>query len=242
MVAAVENIPVQEDGSYNYIYPSAFLSHHEKDTLHYGEMLQVEDRPRFVEAMQKEIYGLTDILEVVPRQSLPLDTKPLPAIWAFRRKRNPDWSISKWEARINAHGGRQQHGVNYWETYAPVVNWSTVRLVMILSLLNGFFSRQIDFIQAYTQAPLDCPIYTEVPAGYDVVEGKLTFVGENHKSTEKQYALRLLRNMYGLKQAGHNWYKHLQDELTTMGFRQSKIDKCLFIRKDCILLLYLIQS
>jgi hypothetical protein len=36
MVAAVENIPVQEDGSYNYIYPSAFLSHHEKDTLHYG--------------------------------------------------------------------------------------------------------------------------------------------------------------------------------------------------------------
>jgi hypothetical protein len=168
-------------------------------------MLQAEDRPRFVKAMQKEIDGLTDILEVVPRQSLPLNTKPLPAIWAFRRKRNPDWSISKWKARINAHGGRQQHGVNYWETYAPVVNWSTVRLVMILSLLNGFFSRQIDFIQVYTQAPLDCPIYIEVPARYDVVEGKLTFVGEHHQSTERQYALRLRHNMYGLKQAGHNW-------------------------------------
>ncbi len=128
--------------------------------------------------------------------------------------------------------------MNYWETYAPIVNWSTVRLVMILSLLNGFYSRQIDFVQAYTQAPLDCPIYMEVPAGYDVVEGKLTFVGENHKSTEKQYAIRLLRNMYGLKQVGHNWYKHLQDELKTMGFKQSKVDKCLFIRPDCILLLY----
>jgi hypothetical protein len=88
------------------------------------------------------------------------------------------------------------------------------------------------------QAPLDCPIYIEVPAGYDVIGGKLQFVGENHKATEKQYALHLLRNMYGLKQAGHNWYRHLQDELTAMGFRQSKVDKCLFIRSDCILLLY----
>jgi hypothetical protein len=238
MVAAAEAIHVQDDGTTNFTYPCAFLSNQEKDTLHYGEMLGAEDRPQFVAAMKKEIDGLQDILEVVTRTSLPPDVKPLPAIWAFRRKRNPDWTINKWKARINAHGGRQQHGVNYWETYAPVVNWSTVRLVMILSLLNGFHSRQVDFIQAYTQAPLDCPIFIEVPAGYDIIGGKLQFVGENHKMTEKQYALRLLRNMYGLKQAGHNWYKYLQDELTAMGFRQSKVDKCLFIRPDCILLLY----
>jgi hypothetical protein len=67
MVAAVENIHVQEDGTYNFIYPSAFLSHQEKDTLHYGEMLQSEDRDKFVEAMQKEISGLKDILQVVQR-------------------------------------------------------------------------------------------------------------------------------------------------------------------------------
>jgi hypothetical protein len=128
--------------------------------------------------------------------------------------------------------------VNYWDTYALVVNWSTLRLVMILSLLYGFHSRQVDFIQAYTQVPLDCPIYIKVPAGYAIVEGNLQFVGEHHKSAEKSHALRLLRNMYGLKQAGHNWYKHLQDELTAMNFKQSKVDKCLFIRPDCVLLLY----
>jgi hypothetical protein len=44
--------------------------------------------------------------------------------------------------------------------------------------------------------------------------------------------------MYGLKQAGHNWYRHLQQELVAMGFQQSKVDQCLFIRADCILLLY----
>jgi hypothetical protein len=238
MVSAVETMHNNEDGSCNFLYPSAFLSHSVKDTLHYGEMLQAEDRLHFLATMQKEIAGLTDILEVVPRTALPSDTKPLPAVWAFRQKRNPDWSISKWKARINAHGGRQQHGVNYWETYAPVVNWSTVCLVMILSLLNSFHTRQVDFIQAYMQAPLDCPIYIEIPAGYEVKEGKLCFVGEHHRTTERQFALRLRHNMYGLKQAGHNWYKHLQEELVAMNFRQSKVDKCLFIRADCILLLY----
>jgi hypothetical protein len=239
MVTAIEAIHQNEDGTCNFLHPaSAFLINTEKDTLHYGEMLQAADRPNFVEAMQKEVTGLTDILEVVPRSSLPHDAKPLPAVWAFHRKRNPDWSISKWKARLNAHGGRQQHGVNYWETYAPVVNWSTVRLVIILSLLNGFHSRQVDFIQAYMQAPLECPIYIEVPAGYGVQDGKLHFVGENHKATDRQFALRLRRNIYGLKQAGRSWYMHLQDVLSTMNFRQSKVDKCLFIRADCMLLLY----
>jgi hypothetical protein len=44
--------------------------------------------------------------------------------------------------------------------------------------------------------------------------------------------------MYGLKHAGNNWYRHLQQELISMGFHQSKVDKCLFIKDDCILLLY----
>jgi hypothetical protein len=44
--------------------------------------------------------------------------------------------------------------------------------------------------------------------------------------------------MYGLKQAGHNWYNKLTDELLSLGFIQSKVDKCLFIRLDCIILVY----
>jgi hypothetical protein len=238
MVATTEATHTLDDGTSNFTYPSASPSTSDKDTLHYGKMLQSEDRDKFVEAMQKEITGIHGIFEVVPRSAIPQNTKPLPAIWAFRRKRNPDWSINKWKARINVHGGRQTQGVNYWETFAPVVNWSTVRLVMNLSLLHGFHSKQVDFVQAYTQAPLDCPIYMEVPAGFEVREGKLTFVGEHHKNTERTHALRLLRNMYGLKQAGNNWYRHLQQELISMGFHQSKVDKCLFIKDDCILLLY----
>jgi hypothetical protein len=128
------------------------------------------------------------------------------------------------------HGSRQQHGVNFWETYAPVVNWSTVWLVLTLSLLNGFKTRQVDFVQAFTQAPLDCLIFIEIPAGFSIVDGNLQFTGD--------FVLRLTKNMYGLHQAGHNWYKRLYDELLSAGFTQSRVDKCLFIRHNCIVVVY----
>jgi hypothetical protein len=136
------------------------------------------------------------------------------------------------------HGGKQQHGVNYWVTYTPVVNWSTVQLTMILSILKGFKCRQVDFVQAFTQAPLDCPMYMEIPAGYSINDSQLVFTGEANKSTDKTYVLKLLRNRHGLKQAGYNWYNTLTEELLKVGFHQSSVDKCSFIQDDCIVIVY----
>jgi hypothetical protein len=144
----------------------------------------------------------------------------------------------KWKARLNVHGGKQQHGVNFWETYAPVVNLSTVRLVLTLSLLHGFKTRQVDFVQAFMQAPLDCPVFMEIPAGFTVVDGTLHFTGEANKNTNRDLVLRLTKNMYGHCQAGHNWYKRLHEELLSAGFTQSRVDKCLFIRHNCIIVMY----
>jgi hypothetical protein len=114
MVANLEQMAQLDDGTINFSHPLAL----QNDVLHYGGMLKAEDRPQFVTAMQDEMTGLQDILQVVLRSSLPQGTTPLPAIWAFKRKRLPDWTILKHKARINVHGGKQKHGVNYWETYA----------------------------------------------------------------------------------------------------------------------------
>jgi hypothetical protein len=149
------------------------------------------------------------MLKPCHRSNLPASVKALPAVWAFKRKRLPDWLIAKWKARLNVHGGRHQHGVHFWETYAPVMNWSTVRQVLTLSLLNGFKTRQVDFIQAFTQAPLDCLIYMKVPAGFSIIDGNLQFTGEANKSITHDYVLQLKKNIYGLKHAGHKWYKCL---------------------------------
>jgi hypothetical protein len=67
-------------------------------------------------------------------------------------------------------------GVNYWDTYAPIVQWSTVSLALILSTLSNLHTRQVDYDQAYTQADLDCDLYMQIPAGFIVRNGKLEFV------------------------------------------------------------------
>jgi hypothetical protein len=114
MVSHIEHLQCPADGTINFTYPCAFATNtEENDTLHYGDMLRSPDRPHFAEAMQTEMDGLRDMLEVVPRDTVPAHIKPLPAVWAFKRKRRPDWSILKRKARINVHGGHQQHGVNY---------------------------------------------------------------------------------------------------------------------------------
>jgi hypothetical protein len=234
MIANLEQLATLDNGTANFTYPMAFHN----VVLHYGGMLKADDHPNFVTAMQDEMSGLKEMLQVVPRSSLPHGIKPLPAVWAFKIKHLPDWTILKYKARLNVHGGKQKHGVNYWETYAPVVNWSTVRRTMILSLLKDFKCRQVDFVQAFTQAPIDCPVYMEIPAQYTVQDNQLVFTGAHHKATDKTHIIKLLKNMYGLKQAGHNWYNTLTDELLKTGFRQSSVDKCLFMRDNCIVIVY----
>jgi len=70
----------------------------------------------------------------------------------MKRKRDPSGAIIKWKARLCAHGGMQVYGDTFWDTYSPVVTWSTVRLVMILALVLGWEMRSIDFILAFPQA------------------------------------------------------------------------------------------
>ena len=100
----------------------------------------------------------------------------------------------KYKARLCAHGGQQEYGINYWDTYSPVVNWISVRLLLIICFMYGLDSQSIDFVLAFPQATLDIIIYMEVPAGI-AVDG----------CTASQ-VLKLNKNLYGLKQASVNWF------------------------------------
>jgi len=151
------------DGTPNSVHHYAFAAAND-DSLHYGQMRKAPDRENFEQDMQREVADLlaSKSVTIVRRDSMPSDSKAVPAIWSFRRKQAPDWTITKWKARLCPHGGKQIEGINFWETYAPVVAWSTTRLILILSLITGMKSRQIDYIQAYTQAPIDCEIYMHI--------------------------------------------------------------------------------
>jgi Reverse transcriptase (RNA-dependent DNA polymerase) len=132
---------------------------------------------------------------------VPEGVKVLDLVWAMKRKRRiKTKEIYKWKARLNIHGGQQEYGVNYWETFAPVVIWISIRLILILSILLCWHTRQIDFILAYPQAPLKTPLFMEIPKGVTM-----------HKMPRKaqDYVLELKKHLYGQKQAGC-WTDELQ--------------------------------
>ena len=81
------------------------------------------------------------------------------AIWLFLYKRLPIREIEKHKASICAHGGMQQWGEYYLETYAPLVNWLSVRFLLTISLVFDFATRSIDFTQAYQQADLTTDVF-----------------------------------------------------------------------------------
>ena len=88
------------------------------------------------------------------------------------------------------------------------------------------------YIQAYPQVDVDCYIYMEVPAGFHMVEDSLTCSHTAAWNTSSRNILKLHKNLYGLKQAGCNWFLKLQQGLLDCGFTQSKIDLCLFWKDD----------
>ena len=170
--------------------------------------------------------------------TLPKGAHLLNAIWSYRRKRRPTGELLKNKARICTDGSQQQFGVDYWQTYAPVVNWSTVRLVLVLASIMNFSSRQVDFAQAFPQAPLDVPVYMKIPQGWYVDDTNTLRKHDDPKHRDTQNYIKLLRNLYGCKQGARNWWKHLSKGLMSRGFRPSATDNCLYIRHDCILVIY----
>jgi hypothetical protein len=146
----------------------------------------------------------------------------------MKRKRDiKTQKVNKYKARLNVHGGKQEYAINYFETYAPVVTWFSIRLLLVLSILNKWYTRQVDFILAYPQADIEFDMYMDLPKGIETKYGN----GKTH-------VLKLLKNLYGQKQAGRVWNQFLTKGLTEIGFEQSKVDECVFFRNNVIFIVY----
>ena len=203
----------------------------DNESYTFKEMLKQSDASEFIKAMMKESSDRESRghWEVVPRYSKPSNVKAILAIWAFRRKRFPDGRINKHKARLCAHGGMQTYGVNYWDTYAPTVNWISIRFLLIVAQLLDLDTQAIDFVLAFPQADLEVPVYMELPAGMDL-EGK----GDE----SSRYLLKLKKSLYGLKQGSLNWHNKLKAALHARGFVESISDPCGFVSKNTIILVY----
>jgi hypothetical protein len=221
--------------------PHAFTAvDSQADTLTQSQMLKQHDMANFLKAQIPELDGLTkmDVFDLLPIAQKPTQARLLSSIWSYRRKRNPIGDIVKWKARLCVDGSQQVHGRDYWETYASVVSWASVRLLLLLSTILNLKSRQVDYTQAFPQAPLDDPVYMRLPQGFYVAPDHTLQQHSDPTYHDRSHFIKLKRNLYGCKQAARNWFAHLKKGLISLGFTPSKIDPCLYFRHDCILAVY----
>ena len=134
--------------------------------------------------------------------------------------------IKSHKAQLNLHGGKQIYRLNYFKTYAPVVTWFSIRLIIIFGIFFWALS-QVDFFMAYPQAPIKMDRYLELPQGIQTMHGN-----------SKDHMLKLEKNIYGQKYASRVWNSFLVDKLMSIGFTPSFIDDCIFFRNDIILMVY----
>ena len=119
--------------------------------------------------------------------------------------------------------GDLEQGV--FETFAPVVAWSTVRFFLILSLVLEWHTCSIDFSSAFVQAALEKFVWLHIPRGFQSTRPGKTI-------------LKLNKSIYGLSVAPKLWYEHLFKALQEDGFIASKFDSCLLFKMDMMLVVY----
>ena len=144
--------------------------------------------------------------------------------WAFKLKCYPDGLIKKFKAHFCVRGDQQVHDVDFFETYAPVVQWTTNRLMLILEVLLGLKSKQGDITAAFVHADIEEGenIYVEMPHGFRN-QGKIL----KHKKTP-----------YGLHQSRRAFWLYLTKKMNLCGMVQSTFDPCLFIGAKVMCICY----
>ena len=97
-------------------------------------MSEHKDKAHFINAMNKDLEAHTkrNHWRVIHKSDMPHNTKAIMSIWAFKLKRNPCGDVVKHKTRLCDHGGNQTCRENYWETFAPVVNWLSVRTMLTI--------------------------------------------------------------------------------------------------------------
>ncbi|KAB2617188.1 hypothetical protein D8674_013057 [Pyrus ussuriensis x Pyrus communis] len=125
-------------------------------------------------------------------------------------------SVERHKARLVANGFHQKLGIDYTETFSPVVKHSIIRLVLSLAVSQRWPIRQLDVQNAFLHGFLNEDVYMRQPAG---------FVDPQYPN----YVCKLQRSIYGLKQAPQAWFHRFSEFLLQLGFQASPCDYSLFV-------------
>lgn len=182
------------------------------------EALSGPEREHWKEAIADE-YKSFEKNKAWSLTTLPDGKKAVKCKWVFKKKLGSEGQLLRYKCRLVAKGYSQEYGIDYTDTYAPVVRYSTIRILLALAVNLDMHVDHMDVKTAFLNGELKETVYMEQPDGYKV-KGKETHV------------FKLNKAIYGLKQASKAWYDRIDNVLTDLQFRKSLSEPCVYIKSD----------
>lgn len=138
--------------------------------------------------------------------------------WVYKTKLDAHGQLVKRKARLVAKGFTQRQGVDFEETFAPVVRFSSIRALLAIAAHLDLEIHQMDVKTAFLNGDISEDIYMRQPEGFEVA-------GQEH------LVCKLNKSLYGLKQAGRAWYLKIDSALIALSFHRLQSDNCIYVRR-----------
>jgi hypothetical protein len=185
------------------------------------QALASPEKVKWREAIDAELESiqLNQVWELVPRRN----QRVIGTRWLFKVKHDVNNQPIRYKARLVAKGYNQRFGIDYHETFSPVVKYQSLRVLLAIAASLNLHVHQIDVDTAFLNGELSDLVHVEPPPGSNI---------------SSEFVCKLKKTLYGLKQSPHEWNQTLIKFLVTMGFKQVMSDVCVLVKGTIFLAIY----
>ena len=186
-----------------------------EDPLTLQDVLSRPDKEEWLKAIDSEMQSLYEN-NTWTLVDLPKDRKAIGSKWIFKLKKDANGS-KRYKARLVAKGYAQQEGIDYTETFAPVIKYQSLRMLLAIATEKNMLVHQMDVKTAFLNGILREEIYLVQPEG-NIVHG------------QEEKVCKLNRSLYGLKQSPRCWNQRIDNFLRNEGFNKCLSDNATYVK------------
>ncbi|KAK3260638.1 hypothetical protein CYMTET_30413 [Cymbomonas tetramitiformis] len=191
----------------------------------HAQVLTAPDCTEWLNSIQDELEALVQIkgaLQMMDEGDIPAGVKLLEMSLVLKVKLDKNRELLKRKSRVCVRGNKQEYGVDYYDSFGPCTQLSSVRVVITLALNLGLTVYHMDVDTAFLNSVLEEDLFVRLPRGLDY--------GGHRRA-------KLLKAVYGLKQAGKEWFD--TSDAFIMGYdsrmQRSDVESCLYFIRDTTL-------